>query len=247
MYFLFEREKMHPRRRSFIRGYKMCARTYVKTKSSVLAQLFSAHERDSFHPAFNIAPTDALPVVRVNPNQGERELVTTRWGLVPPWSKDTKSAARCINARAETVAGKPSFRSAFVKRRCVVVTDGFYEWRKEGKKRIPFAIHDPQGAPLAMAGLWELWKDPVDPEVRLRSSTILTTSANEDIENLHHRMPVLLQESGISLWLSDTQDSAALQEILLPAPAHSLVQYEVSPVVNQVHSTGPELLFPANS
>jgi len=225
----------------------MCARTYVKTQASVLAQLFSATTAGDIPTSYNIAPTDPIPVVRLRPKSGERELVTTRWGLVPPWSKDIKGAARCINARAETVHEKPSFRSAFRKRRCLVVVDGFFEWRKEGKKRIPFAIHRPDDQPLAFAGLWELWRggpNVDDSDIRHRSSTIITCAANADMENLHDRMPVILDDDAQQLWMSDTADEPALLDLLQPAQAGSVELFEVDPAVNNVRAEGAQLIQP---
>ena len=189
-------------------------------------------------PRYNIAP--AQPVLAVV-NDGERRGDMMRWGLVPSWAKDIKIGARMINAVSETAATKPAFRSAFRRRRCLVLADGFYEWRKEGKQRVPMYFYQKSGEPMALAGLWETWKSPEGELVR--SCAILTTAANSFIEPVHHRMPVILSAETEPLWLDPmTETPGTLEPLLLPAPPELLDVREVSPTVNNVRNDGPDCI-----
>ena len=191
-------------------------------------------------PRYNIAPTQAVLTVT---NDGQRRGEVMRWGLVPFWAKDLKVGARVINAVGETVATKPAFRAAFKKRRCLVLADGFYEWKKDGKRRLPSYIYAKSGGPLAFAGLWETWKSPEGPVVR--SCTIITTSANSLIEPLHNRMPVILSDETQALWLDPLSENPSnLEPLLFPAPKELLTSHPVSEAVNSVKNQGPELILP---
>lgn len=166
-----------------------------------------------------------------------------RWGLVPFWAKDLKVGARMINAVGETVLVKPAFRAAFKKRRCLVLANGFYEWQKEGKRKIPNYIYARNGGPMAFAGLWETWKSPEGQVVR--SCTIITTSANSFIQPLHHRMPVILSDETQALWLDPlTEDPQILNPLLMPAPSEYLISYPVQDTVNSVKNQGAECIVP---
>ena len=149
-----------------------------------MKELFGVHDVESFEPRYNIAPTQTVPVVRTIDGSTSRELVWMRWGLVPRWAKDLSIGARSINARAETVSEKPTFRDAFKKRRCLVVADGYYEWISSGKNKQPYFIHFGDDHPFAFAGLWERWQGPTQA---VESFTIITTSAAERIAWLHDR------------------------------------------------------------
>ncbi|OGA41352.1 MAG: hypothetical protein A3G24_06300 [Betaproteobacteria bacterium RIFCSPLOWO2_12_FULL_62_13] len=208
-------------------------------------ETFEFREREiDFGARYNAAPTQNLPVYRVHPERG-RELTLLRWGLVPAWAKDPSIGARMINARAETVAEKSAFRSAFRRRRCLVPMSGFYEWEKVGGRKVPHFIHLLNTDVFAAAGLYEYWpgKDGVEP---IESYTILTTEANELIRTLHDRMPALLAENDYEAWLDPGNEKAqALEQMLKPFPAEEMRAYPISLRVNNVKNDGPELLEPA--
>ena len=191
-------------------------------------------------PRYNIAPTQAVLTVT---NDGQRRGEVMRWGLIPFWAKDLKVGARMINAVGETVSTKPAFRAAFKKRRCLVLANGFYEWKKDGNRRLPTYIYSKNNEPLAFAGLWETWKSSESPVVR--SCTIVTTSANSFIEPLHNRMPVILSGETQALWLDPlTEDPANLEPLLIPAPEELLTSHRVAETVNSVKNQGPGLILP---
>ena len=194
-------------------------------------------------PRYNIAPTqDVLTVT----NDGQRRGELMRWGLVPFWAKDLKAGARMINAVGETVSTKPAFKAALRKRRCLVLANGFYEWKKNGKRRLPTYIYPESGEPLAFAGLWETWKSPEG--LVIRSCTIITTSANSFIEPLHTRMPVILSDETQALWLDPlTEDTTNLEPLLIPAPEELLTSHPVNETVNSVRNQGSELILPLAS
>ena len=211
----------------------MCGRfTLISSVSDLQMRFGFAMEPADLQPRYNIAPTQQVLAVT---NDGERRGEMMRWGLVPSWAKDIKIGNRMINAVSETAAARPAFRSAFRRRRCLVLADGFFEWRKEGKQRFPLYFTPRSGEPMAFAGLWEHWKSPEDEWIR--SCTILTTAANSFIEPVHNRMPVILSEETVPLWLDPlTETPANLEPLLLPAPPELLEVREVSPVVNNVRN-----------
>lgn len=153
-----------------------------------------------------------------------------RWGLIPGWSRDKKIGYRMINARGETLAQKPSFRSAFIKRRCLIVADGFYEWSHSGRQKQPFYVQLKTGAVLGFAGLWESWNNP-DGGI-LESCSIITTPANELIQKIHDRMPVILHPEQYETWLHYATPEHYLQQLLLPYPAEEMEMYRVSSEMN---------------
>jgi putative SOS response-associated peptidase YedK len=185
-----------------------------------------------------------------------RELRVVRWGLVPSWAKDISIGSRLINARAETVSEKPSFRRAFAKRRCLLPADGYYEWQVlEGKGpkgknlKQPFFIHRADGGPLAFAGLYELWRDREhpdgDPDAWLWTATIITTSAPDELGQIHDRMPMVIAPDSWADWLDPgNSDVGDLRALLAPAAARGLATYPVSTAVNAVRNNGPELIEP---
>jgi putative SOS response-associated peptidase YedK len=198
----------------------MCGRFTLRTPLTVLAQQFlfdlGPHKLTDFAPRHNISPTQSVAVVRKSSNSASRELAMLHWGLIPSWAKDPKSAAKMINARSETAAEKPAFRTAFVRRRCLILADGFYEWEKDGKRKIPHLFALPHSQPFAFAGLWESWRGPDRSSAEpLESCTILTTAANEVCGPLHDRMPVIVDPADYEAWLSPTMtDPMRIAEII---------------------------------
>jgi putative SOS response-associated peptidase YedK len=196
--------------------------------------------------SFNVAPTQQILVVAEH--KGERRLETMRWGLVPFFSKDASGGARMINARAEAVPEKPAFKRAFLKRRCVIPTDGYYEWQKlPDKKKQPWFFHAKDGSVLGLAGLWEVWHDPSQPDDAdpLFSVTIITTAANSDTERVHDRMPLALTADDIELWLdASNEDGSSLKNLLHPPAEGMLDAYRISDRVNKVANDDEEILAP---
>jgi len=221
----------------------MCGRFTLTTPSDELAAAFPdfAFPEDQ-GPRYNIAPGQYVLVV---PNTQERLASLYRWGLVPHWAKDPAIGNRLINARAETLNEKPSFRLSFRKRRCLVLADGFFEWRKEGKYKIPFYVRMKEGRPFAMAGLWDIWQS--DSGDTLRSCTIITTEANGIVAPIHDRMPVILDPARYSLWLSgpDAASPGELHPFFLgPYSASEMEAYAVSALVNTPANDSPECVAP---
>lgn len=195
---------------------------------------------DEWRARYNIAPTQQVFVVRESPSSGARELVPLHWGLIPRWADDPAIGGRMINARSETLAEKPAFRDAFRKRRCLIVADGFYEWRQGAKPKQPYYIHLKQDGPFAFAGLWEHWKHG---ELAIDSCTIVTTEANGLLRPLHDRMPVILPPEDYARWLDeDLQDPNDLTPLLKPFPAEAMTMHPVSTAVNSPRREGPELI-----
>ena len=221
----------------------------LRTTPTELAQIFDADLRDpdaleELGPRYNVAPTQPLTVV-VQRDEG-RFVEIHRWGLVPAWAPGATGSGRLINARAETAAVSPAFRVAFRRRRCIVPADGFYEWRREGRRRHPYLIRPKSLGPLAFAGLWAAWRNPVTGEW-LVSATIVTTSANDMVATLHDRMPVILEPDDWPLWLDPSvADVDLLSQLLRPAPDGDLELVPVSPRVNSPHNEGAELIEPVS-
>jgi putative SOS response-associated peptidase YedK len=182
--------------------------------------------------------------------RSERQLRVVRWGLVPFWAKDVKIGSRMINARAETVAEKPAFRRAFAQRRCLLPADGYYEWQQQGGPKQPIYISRADGRSLAFASLYELWRDasvpPDDADAWLWTTTIITTSAPDDLGHIHDRMPMVIDQPSWGDWLDPANhDVADLRSLLVPAAQSGLTTYAVSTAVNSVRNNGPELIKPA--
>jgi putative SOS response-associated peptidase YedK len=181
-------------------------------------------------PRYNIAPTQDVAVVRLAKDRASRELAMLKWGLVPSFADDPKTGNRMINARAETAATKPAFRAAFRERRCLVPADGFFEWRAEGKKKVPHYITLRDGGLFAIAGLWEYWRRE---EQVIQSCTLLTTDANDLVRPLHDRMPVIVPPEFYDHWLDpQVREADGLQSLLRPLPAEQMAMTTVDPVVN---------------
>lgn len=226
----------------------MCGRVKLEGDFSELKIGFRIppdHPAPNYAPSWNVAPTDKLPIVRYNPKTSARALDLMRWGLVPYWAKDIKIGFSTINAQAETVDSKPVFREAFQRRRCLVPVEAYYEWKKLGAKtKQPYAFGLAGGGVMALAGLWETWKSPVEELVR--SFTIITTTPNELCVAVHNRMPVILPASAWPAWLGeDGADSAAeLKSLLVPYPADGMVMWPVSTRVGNVKNNDQSLIQP---
>ena len=222
----------------------MCGRfTLAADPTNFIRFLLEYDTSDTFAPRYNIAPTQPVAVV---PNNGAAKIEFFRWGLIPPWAKDPKIGNRMINARAETLAEKPSFRNAYKRRRCLVLADGYYEWRKEpdGGAKTPFYIRMASEKPFAFAGLWEAWR-PIGEVELVLSCSIITCSANELLEPIHHRMPVILDHEAYDLWLDSVERSpATLNHLLAPYPAEEMTAFAVSRLVNQPKNDSPECILP---
>ncbi|MCA9002297.1 MAG: SOS response-associated peptidase [Planctomycetes bacterium] len=224
----------------------MCGR-YVLVEN--LAHLV-AHELEEdpgeWDPRYNVAPTQSMPILRRSEDAETWRVDHFKWGLVPSWSKDLKSPLNLFNARSETAAEKPAFRSAFKKRRCLVPATGFYEWAGPKGARTTYFIQRKDGQPLIFAGLWESW-DGDGRSAPLRTFTILTTAANAEMSEFHHRMPVVLDAAGQELWLQpEVDDKFALQELMKPLPDGSLKVTKVGSWVNKASNEGPRCLEPAD-
>jgi len=207
----------------------MCGRYTLRTPVETLAEEFGISDPLPEIPTrYNIAPTQE--VAAVLEEDEERKLEMLRWGLIPSWADDPAVGNRMINARSETAAEKPSFRTAFRKRRCLILADGFYEWQKTNGGKQPYYIRMEDGSPFAFAGLWESW-DKYGGEIR--SCTILTTDANKMVGEVHHRMPVILPPETYDLWLDpDMQETEPLLDLLRPYPDDGMEAYPVSRFVN---------------
>jgi putative SOS response-associated peptidase YedK len=223
----------------------VCGRFARRSTREVLADWFGVdlEEMPPFAPSYNVAPQSVQPVVRLSRDSGEAEFALLRWGLVPFWAKDAKIGYSTINARAEEAAAKPAFREALRKRRCLVPADAFYEWaRSHSKTRQPFAFSLKSGEPCAFAGLWESWR-PKEGNA-LESFTILTTDANEVLEPLHNRMPVILERKDYDRWLNPGDPERPPVDLLRPYPAERMTAWEVGDRVGNVRNDDPELLAP---
>ncbi len=208
----------------------MCGRFTLRTPMNKVAELFGADETPNSEPRYNVAPTQPVAAIRIGSAAETREIVFLRWGLIPHWADDPSIGNRMINARAETVSSKPSFRQAFKKRRCLVVADGFYEWQKVDGKKQPFYIHLKDDQPFGFAGLWERWSGKGE---EIQSCTIITTEPNELMKPIHNRMPVIVQQEDYDRWLNPAfEDGKALQQVLRRYPTELMAAYPVSTLVN---------------
>ena len=223
----------------------MCGR-YVTKAAAELERFWNITRGGMvFGGAYNAAPTQKLPVIRVL--DGERSLDLMRWGLIPSSAKDARTGANLINARGETVAIRPAFRAAFLRRRCLVPMTGYYEWQKTSVGRVPHFIHLLNAEQFAVAGLYEYQpgQDGKDPVL---SFTVITTDPNEAIGKIHDRMPVILPEQAHAEWLDpDSERIEALQTLLMPYPSEEMRAYPVTTLVNSAKNEGPELIEPSQN
>lgn len=217
----------------------MCGRFTIFADPGRLAERFQASlPADGLQPRYNAAPTQRLPVIL---NQQPAAIQLLQWGLIPFWAKDPAIGSRLINARGETVAEKPAFRSALRKRRCLVLADGFYEWQKTPGGKQPMRITLADGAPFAMAGLWESWDAP-DGSL-LRTFTVVTGQPNALVAPIHDRMPAILLPEHEAIWLDDAAEPAIWLDILRPYPAERMAAYPVTRHVNFVGNDDAELVM----
>jgi putative SOS response-associated peptidase YedK len=221
----------------------MCGRFSQTASPEVIAQQFDLTDAPLFTPRYNIAPSQPIAAIRIDPDTTTRTLVMLRWGLIPSWAKDPKIGFQCINAKAETVAEKPSFRSAFKKRRCLVVTTGFYEWQGHGTRKQPMWVGLRSNRPFAFAGLWEHWT-PAEGEPR-ETCMIITTEPNALMATIHNHMPVILAPMSYDQWLDPTfQHVESLKAFLRPYPSEELMSHPVSTLVNNPRHDTPQCLEP---
>lgn len=216
----------------------MCGRFTLSQPTEALAGMFQLDEVPELKPSYNTAPSQKIAAVLVDHETKKRRLKLLQWGLIPSWAKEPSIGSKLINARAETLAEKPSFRAAFKRRRCLIPADGFYEWQKQERGKQPYFIRRLDHQPFAFAGLWETWQD-------ITTCTIITTNANELLESLHGRMPVILKPEDYEDWLGpDYQETAELQSLLKPFPAEQMEVYPVSDQVNSPANDRPDCIAP---
>ena len=214
----------------------MCGRFAFYSPSEATAALFGVNDAPPVEPRFNIAPTQDIAAIR-NDADGSPEFALLRWGLIPSWAKDPSIGNRMINARAETVAEKPSFRAAYSRRRCVVLADGFYEWRREGSQKTPYFISLASAAPFVLGGIWENWTDKESGE-SIQSTALITTEANDFMQPLHHRMPMIMEAPAANDWLGGSKDM--LEEAAQNSPP--LQAWPVDRRVNNARNQGDDLI-----
>jgi len=216
----------------------MCGRYTLTASMQAIAETFGIPANLEAEARYNVAPTQQVVTIMRN---GADHLAMLQWGLIPSWAKDEAIGAKMINARAETLAEKPSFKRLLRSRRCLIVADGFYEWKKEYGGKTPMYITMKDGKPFAFAGLWDSWQDPDGKPVR--TCTIVTTTPNDLVATIHDRMPAILLPAARDTWLDPaTQDEQALLPLLAPYPADRMTARQVSRLVNSPRVEGPELL-----
>ena len=225
----------------------MCGRFVQVEKPEFYAEHFGAEfvRTETLRGSYNVAPTTL--VYAVADFDGERSLTSMRWGLIPSWAKEKKIGAKTFNARSETAADKPMFRSSFTKRRCIIPVDGFYEWQRREKGKLPHYIFSADSKPLPIAGLWSVWNDP-DTDERLVTCTILTGPPNALMEEIHDRMPIIMPEDRWDAWLDpDLNDKDVIRALMGQYPAESMKRYAVSTLVNKVQNNTADLLVPLDT
>ncbi|HZH61279.1 MAG TPA: SOS response-associated peptidase [Metabacillus sp.] len=221
----------------------MCGRFSLATEQSIIEEQFDVLIQEELLYRYNVAPSQNIFVI--GSNGQSRTGTFMRWGLVPPWSKDVKIGYKMINARSETIDKKVSFKTPFIKKRCLIISDGFYEWKKSGKEKQPFRFIMKDRKPFAFAGLWECWKQGEHP---LFTCTILTTEANKITEDVHDRMPVILPYDSYATWLDPNFHQVdQLKSLLVPYDEGLMEVYQVSNLVNSPAHDVKECLEPINS
>ena len=217
----------------------MCGRYVIKTPPDLMRATFGYDEQPNFPPRYNVAPTQPVPVVRID--NGRRSFALVRWGLIPSWVEDPRKFSLLINARVESVLDKPAFRNAMRRRRCLIPADGFYEWQQDGARKRPHYVA--ASGLVAFAGLWEPWMGPNGEE--LETACIITTAANHTLRPLHGRMPAVVPPQAFDLWLDcanvDAETAAAL---LVPAPDDTFAAHAVSTAVNRTANDSAALIAP---
>jgi len=222
----------------------MCGRYTLTTPAETLRALFKVNEWVRMRSRYNIAPSQEAPIVRLTKAGDAREAAMCRWGLVPHWADDPSIGARMINARSETASSKPAYRNAFKKRRCLVPADGFYEWQKTDDGKRPCLIRLDEDRPFAFAGLWSLWSPKEgEGDERLETYTILTTNANKALQDIHERMPVILDPDEFNAWLDPDSETDDLEAMLRPYD-DALSLRQVSTRVNSPKNDDPSVVEP---
>jgi len=222
----------------------MCGRFLLTSPPEAVATMFNVDVRDNFPPRYNIAPTQPIAVIRQN-EQNAREYALVRWGFIPSWAKKVEGRP-LINARGETIAEKPSFRSAFKRRRCIIPCDGFYEWKTINRIKRPFCIHPKDKSIFGFAAIWETATDPDGGEID--TAAIVTIDVGDDLQHLHHREPVIIAKGDIDLWLgADERDLDLMSPMIRPASMGFWHTYEVATSVNSVRNDGPDLIHPVST
>jgi putative SOS response-associated peptidase YedK len=217
----------------------MCGRYAITSAPEAIRRLFGYDEEPNFPPRYNVAPTRPVSIVRTV--EGKRQFTLVRWGLIPAWVKDPRRVSLLINARGESLGDKPAFRAALRYRRCLFPADGFYDWRREGERALPYFVRRKTGGPMAMAGLWENWMGPHGEE--METAAIVTTRANRMLAAIHPRMPVIVPPEAFDLWLdSGRVDATTAAALIAPAPEDMLEAHEVSPAVNSAANDAPDLI-----
>lgn len=220
----------------------MCGRFQLSVKGKHISERFNVEVFDEkYSPSYNCAPSQNLAVIS---NKKPNELSFFKWGLIPFWAKDPKIGNKLINARAESLSEKASFKSAFSKRRCLIPANGFYEWKRDGKRKTPYRIFVKSEELFAMAGLWEKWKDAEDKPIN--SFTIITTEPNSLMKNIHNRMPVILNKTDEQAWLHET-NADYLKTLLNKYSAEDMAAYTISDKVNSPANNSPDLIEEFNS
>jgi putative SOS response-associated peptidase YedK len=216
----------------------MCGRYTLTVDIKTIAEKFGVPASLETTPRYNVAPTQEVVTIMRN---GTSHLALLRWGLIPSWAKDESIGSRMINARAESLAEKPSFKGLLRSKRCLIIADGFYEWKQENGSKTPMYITLKNGDPFAFAGLWDQWKSPDGQQVR--SCTIITTEPNDVLAPIHNRMPAILLPGAYEDWLNpDLRDDQALSHWLAPYPAEEMTARAVSRLVNDPKHDSPELI-----
>lgn len=221
----------------------MCGRFTLTVDIEDLQEAFPGVDFSFYlKPSYNIAPShNVLAITNTEPKKAKQY----HWGLIPSWAKDKKIAYKMINARAETLAEKPSFKNPYRKKRCLIFSDGYFEWKKEAKDKVPIYIRMKSGKPFTFAGLWETWKQGDQPVIN--SCTIITTEANESLKDVHHRMPVILKNSDYDQWLdSSLQDPEILNSLLTPYDNEEMEYYPISTFVNSPKNNSPKCIEAAS-
>jgi putative SOS response-associated peptidase YedK len=222
----------------------MCGRYAITSSPEALRALLAYLDLPNFPPRWNVAPTQPVPIVRLD--QGQRRFALVRWGLIPSWVKDPKQFSLVFNARADAVNNKPAFQNAMKRRRCLFPADGFYEWRKQGDRSRPYFVRRRDRKPFAFAGLWESWMGPNGEE--MESAAIITTGANRLLRAIHERMPVIMAPEAFELWLDTANvDAVTAAALLTPAPEDLLEAYEISTAVNRVANDSAKLIEPVET
>ncbi len=220
----------------------MCGRYTLKSRAEQVAEKFGVQVPPTLPERFNIAPSQLVLAVREKPGIHERELVALQWGLIPFWADDPEIGNRTINARSETAATKPAYRSSFRARRCLIIADGFYEWQARDGRKQPYYIRLKSGEPFGFGGLWDRWENAGK---KIESCTILTCDANEPMRVIHDRMPVVIPPESFAVWLDPAEhDAGKLTRLLRPFHPDEMTAYPVSTLVNNVKNDSVKCVGP---